>query len=48
MEMLLFISNTEKQIELFQSYAAFYHERSIRTDILNRKILLPFLTNEGR
>ncbi len=32
MEMLLFISNTEKKIELFQSYAVFYHESSIRTD----------------
>ncbi len=34
MEMLLFISNTEKKIELFQSYAAFYQESSIRTDLL--------------
>jgi hypothetical protein len=34
MEMLLFISNTEKKIELFQSYAALYQESSIRTDLL--------------
>lgn len=32
MEMLLFISNTENWVELFQSYDAFHHESSIRTD----------------